>query len=65
MTRLLEGIFVLGCSLVGLGMGAPEGSGIGKAKQCSIQLIAAVQQNVTANATRAAIHFAEARFRVE
>lgn len=60
MTRLLEGIFVIGCSLVGLGMGAPEDSGLGKTMQCSIQLIATVQENVAANAARAAIHFSEA-----
>ncbi len=52
MSRILEGIFVVGCSLVGFGMGAPEGSGIKDTMQCSIQLIALAQNNMAFNAAR-------------
>ncbi len=61
MTRLLEGIFVIGCSLVGFGMGAPEGSGIRNTVKCSVQLIAVAHQNMASNAFRLGIHLAEAR----
>ena len=49
MTRILEGVFVLGCSLVGLGMGASEGSGLQNAVKTSVQLIALAQNNVVSN----------------
>jgi len=52
MSRILEGVFVLGCSLVGLGMNAPEGSGIQNTVRCSVQLIALVHDNVASNAGR-------------
>jgi hypothetical protein len=49
MSRILEGVFVLGCSLVGLGMSAPEGSLFQNTMKSSIQLVALAQDNVTAN----------------
>ena len=52
MSRILEGVFVLGCSLVGLGMGAPEGSGMHDTVQSSIQLIALAQSDMARNVAR-------------
>ncbi len=52
MSRILEGVFVLGCSLVGLGIGAPQGSAIQDTVQCSVQLIALAHDNVASNAAR-------------
>jgi hypothetical protein len=52
MSRILEGVFVLGCSLVGLGMGAPEGSGMRNTMQGSIRLVALAQSNVAGNVAR-------------
>src|SRR6266853_351840 len=48
-SRILEGVFVLGCSLVGLGMGAPEGSGMRNTVQSSIQLVALAHGNMARN----------------
>lgn len=52
MARILEGVFVIGCALVGFGMGAPEGSGIQNSVKCSVQLIALVHNNVAAHAAQ-------------
>jgi hypothetical protein len=64
MTRLLEGIFVIGCSLVGFGMSAPEGSGINNTIKCSIQLIALAHNNIASNTANFGIHLAEAEAEV-
>jgi len=61
MTRLLEGVFVIGCSLVGFGMGAPEGSGIRNTMQCSVQLIALANDNIASNSANIGIHLAQAK----
>ena len=61
MTRLLEGIFVIGCSLVGFGMSAPEGCGIRHTIKCSVQLIAVAHENMASNAVRLGIHLVQAR----
>jgi hypothetical protein len=61
MTRFMEGIFVIGCALVGFGMNAPEGSGIRDTVKCSVQLIAVAQDNVTVNAAQLGAHLALAR----
>lgn len=61
MTRFLEGIFVIGCSLVGFGMGAPEGSGIRNAMNCSVQLIGFANDNLASNSAKIGIHLAEAK----
>jgi hypothetical protein len=61
MTRLLEGIFVIGCSLVGFGMSAPEGSGVRDTMKCSIQLIALAHNNIASNTANLAVHLAEAK----
>jgi hypothetical protein len=61
MTRLLEGIFVIGCSLVGFAMSAPEGSGIRDTMKCSVQLIAMAHNNVAFNTANLAVHLAEAK----
>jgi hypothetical protein len=61
MTRLLEGIFVIGGCLVGFGMGAPEGNPIKSTMNCSIQLIALVHNNIASNSANFGIHLAEAR----
>jgi hypothetical protein len=61
MTRLLEGIFVIGCSLVGFAMSAPEGSGIRDTMKCSIQLIALAHNNIASNTANLAVHLAEAK----
>jgi len=42
MSRVLEAIFVAGCSLVGFGISAPEGSSIHDGVECSAQLVADV-----------------------
>jgi len=52
MSRILEGVFVLGCSLVGLGIGAPQGSVIQDTVKCSVQLIALAHANMASNAAR-------------
>lgn len=52
MSRTLEGIFVLGCALVGLSMNAPDGSRIQNAVHYSVQLIAVAQDNMASNAAR-------------
>jgi hypothetical protein len=59
MSRILEGIFVIGCSLVGFGMSAPEGSGIKDTMQWSIQLIALAQNNMSFNAARLTANLAQ------
>jgi hypothetical protein len=61
MTKLLEGIFVIGCSLVGFGMSAPEGSGVRDTMKCSIQLIALAHNNIASNTANLAVHLAEAK----
>jgi hypothetical protein len=61
MTRFLEGIFVIGCSLVGFAMSAPEGSGLRNTVKCSVQLIALTNNNVVFNASKLGIHLVEAR----
>ena len=61
MTRLLEGIFVIGCSLVGFSMSAPEGNALRNTMKCSVQLIAVAQDNVVSNAANLGIHLALAR----
>ena len=52
MSRILEGVFILGCSLVGMGMGCPEGSALRNTVKCSVQLIALAQDNVASNTAR-------------
>ena len=52
MSRILEGVFVLGCALVGLCMDAKEGSVMQDAVKCSVQLIANVHDHVALNAAR-------------
>jgi hypothetical protein len=61
MTRLLEGIFVIGCSLVGFAMSAPEGSGIRDTMKCSVQLIAMAHNNIASNTANLGVHLAEAK----
>lgn len=52
MSRFMEGIFVIGCALVGLGMGAPEGTGIQNGVKYSVRLIANVENDLTTNVDR-------------
>ena len=52
MSRMLEGVFVLGCALVGLGIDAKDGTVMQDAVKCSVQLIANVHDHIAANATR-------------
>jgi hypothetical protein len=61
MTRLLEGIFVIGCSLVGFVIGAPEGSPIKNTMNCSVQLIALAHNNIASNAANFGVHLAQAK----
>jgi hypothetical protein len=49
MSRLLEGIFVIGCSLVGLGMNASEGSLFQNTVKSSVQFISLAQERVSYN----------------
>jgi hypothetical protein len=58
MARILEGVFIIGCSLVGFGMGAKDGNGIKEAMKCSVQLIALAQDNVASNSATLAAHLA-------
>jgi hypothetical protein len=39
MSRFLEAVFVLGCSLVGFGLSAGEGNAVQKTLQYSVQLV--------------------------
>ena len=64
MTRFLEGIFVIGCSLVGFGMGAPEGSGIRNAMNCSVQLIGFANDDIASNSENFSVHLAQAKAQV-
>jgi hypothetical protein len=52
MSRILESVFVLGCSLVGFGMDAKDGSVIQDAVKVSVQLVSNVHNNVAANVAR-------------
>ena len=52
MSRILEAVFVMGCSLVGLAMNAREGSEVRNAMQCSIQFIALAHDNMAGNVAR-------------
>jgi hypothetical protein len=61
MTRLLEGIFVIGCSLVGFVMGSPEGSPFKNTLNCSVQLIALAHNNIASNTANFGIHLAAAK----
>jgi len=49
MSRFLEATFVIGCSLVGLSMGAPEGSGVHDPVNFSVHFIAAAENNIASN----------------
>ena len=60
MARILEGIFVLGCSLVGLGMSAPDRSGVREV----VQLVALAQNNAASNVARLAAHISNAPERI-
>ena len=64
MTRLLEGIFVIGCSLVGFAMSAPQGSSLRNAVNCSVGLIAIANHNITSNAGNISVHLADAKAEV-
>jgi hypothetical protein len=61
MTRLLEGIFVIGSCLVGFALGAPEGSGVRNTINCSVQFIGMAHDNIASNSANFGIHLAEAR----
>ncbi|HLK20274.1 MAG TPA: hypothetical protein VKT81_15065 [Bryobacteraceae bacterium] len=64
MNRILEGIFVIGCSLVGFAMGAPEGSGIRNAMNCSVQLIGFANENIASHTENFDIRLAKAKEQV-
>ena len=55
MSRILEAVFVLGCSLVGLGMSCKEGSLFQNSVKTSIQFVNLAQTNVAWNTA----HFKE------
>jgi len=52
MSRTLEVIFIIGCSLVGWSMGAPDGTGLKEAMKCSVRLVALAQDNIASNTAR-------------
>lgn len=52
MSKILEGVFVLGCSLVGLGMSGIDGGVFQNTMKASIQLVALAHDNVAVNAMR-------------
>ena len=56
MARILEAVFIIGCSVVGWSMGAPETSGIKQTIGCSVQLVAMAQDNIASNTARLAAH---------
>jgi hypothetical protein len=64
MNRFLEGIFVIGCAVVGFGMGAPEGSGIRNAMNCSVQLIGFANEDIASHTENFSIHLAQAKAQV-
>ena len=49
MSRILEGVFVLGCALVGLCMDAKDGTVMQDAVKCSVQLIANVHDHIASH----------------
>jgi hypothetical protein len=51
MSRLLEVIFVIGCSVVGFGMSAPAGSSIHNAVEHSVRLVVGALPHVLSGAT--------------
>ena len=55
MSRILEVVFVVGCSLVGLGMNCKEGSLFQNSVKTSIQFVNLARSNVARNAA----HFSE------
>lgn len=52
MSRILEIVFVIGCAVVGFGIGAPEGSGVQSSVKSSVQLITLVHNNVASSAAK-------------
>lgn len=54
MSRILEGIFVIGCSLVGLGMSAPAGSRMHNAVEHSVRFVAGALPHVLSGASSVA-----------
>jgi hypothetical protein len=55
MSRILEGIFVIGCSLVGFGMSAPTGSSIHNAVEQSVRFVAGALPHVLSGASSAGL----------
>ncbi len=56
MSRILEGVFVLGCSLVGFGMSGTDGGVFQNTMKASIQLVALAHDNVALNTSRLGMH---------
>ena len=54
-------MFVVGCSVVGFGMSAPDGNPIKNTLNCSVQLIAFAHNHIASNTANFGIHLAEAR----
>jgi hypothetical protein len=52
MSRTLEIIFLIGCSVVGWSLNAPEGTGLKEAVKCSVRLVALAQDNIASNTAR-------------
>ena len=56
MSRILEVVFIIGCSLVGWSMNAPDGTGVKETMKCSVQLVAVAQDNIASNTARLTAH---------
>jgi hypothetical protein len=54
----MEGVFIIGCSLVGFSMGTQDGNSFKEAVKCSVKLVALAQSNVATNTARLASHLA-------
>ena len=52
MSRLLEGVFVFGCAVVGLSMGAPQDTRLQDSVEFSVRLIANAQDNLVSSTTQ-------------
>jgi len=52
MARILEGVFVIGCSLVGFGMNTPQGNVFEHSIECSVQLVSLAHDKIAMNGSR-------------
>ncbi len=64
MSRILEGIFVLGCSLVGLSQSFTDSSAIRNATGFTVQLVTLTENRIETNVTRLTTNLCNAPVRM-